>query len=101
MNIENKKQFATILLAVGLGLIAVLLASQYVQSKVAQQTEFLSRDFQKKNASLIQQMDLMGNQLKRVQQDQAALAKMQQQLRVTHGNICRLVTIAVDAIGVR
>lgn len=81
MNIENKKQFATILLAVGLGLIAALLTSQYVQTKVQEQTEFLARDFQKKNASLIQQMDLMAKELKRVQQDQAALAQAQQQLR--------------------
>ncbi|HLF18892.1 MAG TPA: Flp pilus assembly protein CpaB [Candidatus Omnitrophota bacterium] len=82
MNIENKKQFATILLAVGLGLIAVLLTSQYVQNKVQQQTEFLAKDFQKKNAVLINELEGMKKDFKRIEQDQAALAKAQQQLRV-------------------
>jgi Flp pilus assembly protein CpaB len=82
MNIENKKQFATILLAVGLGLIAVLLTSQYVQTKVQQQTEFLAKDFQKKNAVLINEVEVMKKEFKRIEQDQAALAKAQQQLRV-------------------
>jgi len=82
MNIENKKQFATILLAVGLGLIAVLLTSQYVQNKVVQQTEFLAKDFQKKNAVLINELELMKKEVGRVQQEQAALAKAQQQLRL-------------------
>ena len=82
MNIENKKQFATILLAVGLGLIAVLLTSQYVQNKVVQQTEFLAKDFQKKNAVLINELELMKKEVNQVHQEQAALAKAQQQLRL-------------------
>ena len=34
MNIENKKQMATILLAVGLGLVASMLMSKVVNDKI-------------------------------------------------------------------
>jgi len=96
MNIENKKQFATILLAVGLGLIAALLTSQFVQNKIEEQKEFLARDLQKKNAALIQQMDLMGKELKKVQQDQETIAKMQQQMRIDQAAQARQVQSGVQ-----
>ena len=103
MNIENKKQFATILLAVGLGLIAVLLTSQYVQTKVQQQTEFLAKDFQKKNAVLINELEGMKKEFKRIEQDQAALAKAQQQLRVAQPQQATLAkpAVAMTAFSVR
>jgi len=82
MNIENKKQFATILLAVGLGLVAAFLTSQYVQGNIQQQTELLAKDFQKKNAVLINELESMKKEMKRVEAEQQALAKAQQQLRL-------------------
>jgi Flp pilus assembly protein CpaB len=96
MNIENKKQFATILLAVGLGLIAALLTSQYVQNKIEEQKEFLARDLQKKNTALVQQMDLMGKELKQVKQDQETIAKMQQQMRIDQAAQARQVQAGVQ-----
>ena len=46
MNIENKKQFATILLAVGLGLVAAMLMSKVVSDKVEEQTRIISKEYQ-------------------------------------------------------
>jgi len=57
MNLENKKQLATILLAVGLGLIASFLTSEYVKNNVKQQTRDLAQDYQKKNSVLIHEID--------------------------------------------
>ncbi|MBI5023697.1 MAG: hypothetical protein HZC18_01685 [Candidatus Omnitrophica bacterium] len=52
MNIENKKQIATILLAVGLGLVATFLTSQYVQNNIAQQTKILAKEYTQQTTAL-------------------------------------------------
>lgn len=73
MKIENKKLLSAFLLAVGLILIAVVLTGQFIQTKIEERNEFLVRDFQKKNAALIQQMDLMAKELVRTQREQVLL----------------------------
>lgn len=79
MNIENKKQFATILLAVGLGLVAAFLTSQYVQNNIQQQTKALAVEYQKKNAALIQEVELAKKEINKLAQQQASLAKQMQE----------------------
>lgn len=75
MNIENKKQFATILLAVGLGLVAAMLMSKVVSDKVEQQTRAIAKEYQGKSAALVKEMDITRRALKKLSQDHAALAK--------------------------
>lgn len=75
MSIENKKQFATILLAIGLGLVAAMLMSKVVNDKVDQQTSVIAKDFQIKSTKLVKEMDGTRNALKKLTQEHAALAK--------------------------
>jgi len=75
MNIENKKQFATILLAVGLGLVAAMLMSKVVSDKVEQQTRVIAKEYQGKSAALVKEMDRTNKALKKLSKDHAALAK--------------------------
>lgn len=56
MNIENKKQIATILLAVGLGVIAVIMTSQYIKKSVDDQTKVISKEVAKFQASETQKL---------------------------------------------
>lgn len=49
MNLENKKQAATILLAVGFGLVAAILVGKYVQDSINQQAAKLKEDFKVQN----------------------------------------------------
>ncbi|MCA9393547.1 MAG: Flp pilus assembly protein CpaB [Candidatus Omnitrophica bacterium] len=80
MNIENKKQFATIALAVGLGLTAAFLMSQYVKSSIENQTKALAKDYEKKaaaqTAALRKEMEIKNRELQKQMQ---AMAKQQQQ----------------------
>ncbi len=80
MNIENKKQFATILMAVGLGLVAAFLTSQYVQRNIQQQTDTLAKEYNKRTASVVQDMERLKSELDQVNVRQAELAKQQQNL---------------------
>lgn len=84
MNIENKKQFATILLAVGLGLVAAFLMSQYVKTSIESQTKALALDYEKKaaaqTAALRKEMEIKNRELQKqmqtmAQQQQQALAQ--------------------------
>lgn len=79
MNLENKKQLATILVAVALGIVAVFAASQYVQKEVNSQTRALAKDYQKKNATLINELELMKREMGRVAAAQKELARRQSQ----------------------
>ncbi len=63
MNIENKKQIATILLAVGLGLVATFLTSQYVQNNIAQQTRILAKEYTQQTTALQKEMELNKREL--------------------------------------
>lgn len=78
MNLENKKQLATILLAVGLGLVAAFLMSQYVKNEIQEQTKALARDYEKKNSALIKEIEFVKKDLKALATRQAAMAQQQQ-----------------------
>jgi len=83
MNIENKKQLATILLAVGLGLVAAMLMSKVVSDKVDQQTKIIAKEYQGRSAALVKEVDATKGQLQKLAKDHAALAKrVAQQPRV-------------------
>ena len=75
MNIENKKQFATILLAVGLGLVAAMLMSKVVSDKVEEQTRIIAKEYQGRSAALVKELDATKQTLKKLAKDHAALAK--------------------------
>lgn len=51
MNLENKKQFVTLLLAVGLGLVAVFWTSHVIQNSVNKQTAALAQAYDRKSAA--------------------------------------------------
>ncbi len=79
MNIENKKQIATILLAVGLGLVAVFLTSQYVQTTLQQQAKTLVKEYQQQSALMKKEMEITKKELEKLYQRQEALAKQVQE----------------------
>lgn len=81
LNLENKKQIATIVIAIALGVVAAFLIGQYVQNSVNEQTKILAQEYQKKNSELRNQMDGMKSALDRVASQQAALAQQQDQIR--------------------
>lgn len=78
MNIENKRQIATILLAVGLGLVATFLTGQYVQNNIAQQTKTLAREYTQQTASLKKELELAQRELGTLNQKHEALVKQVQ-----------------------
>jgi len=71
-NIENKKQFAIILLAVGLGLFAAFLTSQYIKSSITEQTKTFAQSYVQSNAEKEQQLQ---------QQIEALHAQMTQEIQ--------------------
>ena len=75
MNVENKKQFATILLAVGLGLVAAMLMSKVVSDKVDQQTKTIAKEYQGRSVALVKEMDATKRTLQKLAKDHASLAK--------------------------
>jgi len=76
MNIENKKQFATILLAVGLGLVASMLMSKVVNDKIDQQTRAIAKEYQGRSANLVKEIDATKKKLNILSQNYATLADM-------------------------
>jgi Flp pilus assembly protein CpaB len=79
MNIENKKQVATILIAIGVGAVVAIWTGNYVKGSVEQQTKVLATEYQKKNAALINEVNAMTQKLNKLAGDQAALAQRLQQ----------------------
>ena len=75
MNIENKKQFAVILLAVGLGLVASMLMSKVVNDKIDQQTRAIAQEYQGRSAALVQEIEATKRALQKLSQDYAALTR--------------------------
>lgn len=80
MNLENKKQIATIFLAVGLGLVAVFLTNQYVLRQQEEQAKKLNQTIQKTSAALAQQIDDQNRKLNALGAEQQAMATRQEQL---------------------
>lgn len=96
MNIENKKQVATILLAVGLGLVAAFLTSQYIQSAIQQQTATLAKEYTKQSATLKKELEITKGEIGQLVQRQEALAKqLREQPRVVQ--VAEAPKQAVDA----
>ena len=75
MNIENKKQFTTFLLAIGLGLVAAFLTSQYIKNNVNQQTQALAKEYEKRNSGLIQDIEGLKQGQQQLAEQQAELAR--------------------------
>ncbi|MBI3618197.1 MAG: Flp pilus assembly protein CpaB [Candidatus Omnitrophica bacterium] len=86
MNIENKKQIATILLAVGLGLVATFLTSQYVQNNIAQQTKILAKEYTQQTTALQKELEINKRELGALSQKHemlvAQVAQVQAQPKV-------------------
>lgn len=83
MNIENKKQIATIFLAVGLGLVATFLTSQYVQNNIAQQTKILAKEYTQQTTALQKELELNRQELSALSQKHEMLvAQVQAQPKV-------------------
>jgi pilus assembly protein CpaB len=79
MNIENKKQLATILLAIGLGLVASMLMSKVVSDKVDEQTKIIAKEYQGQKTALVKEIDSTKQMLNKLAQDYQALAKKVEQ----------------------
>jgi Flp pilus assembly protein CpaB len=75
MNIENKRQLATILLAVGLGLVAALLMSKVVSDKVEEQTKIIAKEYQGRSAALVKEIEATKMMMDKMARDQAALER--------------------------
>ena len=83
MNIENKKQIATILLAVGLGLVATFLTSQYVQNNIAQQTKILAKEYTQQTTALQKELEINKRGLSALgQKHEMLVAQVQSQPKV-------------------
>src|SRR6185295_16126806 len=81
LNLENKKQIAIILLAVGLGLVAAVLTGSHIQSSIQRETAALAKEYEEKKIQpLIQQMDMISGEVKSLAAKQVALQEQQQQL---------------------
>ncbi|HRZ39679.1 MAG TPA: Flp pilus assembly protein CpaB [Candidatus Omnitrophota bacterium] len=75
MNLENKKQIAIILLAVGLGLVASVLTAQFVDTKIAEQRKALSEEItQTKVGPLVRQIQELEKQMVDMAEEQKRLA---------------------------
>lgn len=80
MNLENKKQIAIILLAIGLGLIAAYFTGEVIKRSVNQQTADLAKEYEtKKIAPLIQEVGALRQEVGNLQQKQMAMAQQQPQ----------------------
>ena len=78
MNLENKKQLAIILMAIALGLVAALLATNYVQTTIQEQTKKNNEEFKQKYMSKVQQdMDSLRGEIVRLEEQQKTLASRQ------------------------
>ncbi len=67
MNIENKKQIAIILLALGLGLVAAVLTGNHIQSSIQKETAKLSTDFENKKVKpLLQEISVLRQEVKQL-----------------------------------
>ena len=75
MNIENKKQMITMLLAVGLGLLAAFLTSKYVQLNITKQTEAIAQQYKSQRGELEKQLAATTDQVMKLTKNQELMAK--------------------------
>jgi len=82
MNLENKKQFAIIILAVGLGLVAAVLTGNHIQMSIQSETKKLTDDFESKKVKpLMQEIAAMQKEMKQLAAMQASSANQAQQAK--------------------
>ena len=98
MNVENKKQFATILLAVGLGLVSMFMTGQYIKGRVEGQTKALAKGYEKRiaaqEATLVQEMERRDRQLsKKI----ASLVKKQNEMASSNSSRQGPASVVVDS----
>ena len=75
MNLENKKQIAILLMAVALGLVAAVFATNYVQKTIQEEARSREEEFKQKYMARVQQdMDSMRGEIKRLEDQQKTLA---------------------------
>ncbi|HPB67410.1 MAG TPA: Flp pilus assembly protein CpaB [Candidatus Omnitrophota bacterium] len=81
MNLENKKQIAIIILAVGLGLVASVGTGHYIQTRVDQETAKISEEFENKKVKpMMREIDSLRKEMQKLASMQAATAtKVQEQ----------------------
>jgi hypothetical protein len=76
MNIENKKQVAIILLAVGLGLISAVLTGNFIKEEVNKETARLSQEFENKKVQpLVREIQALQNEMKQLASRQVTVAQ--------------------------
>ena len=68
MNLENKKQIAIVLLAIGLGLISAVLTGNHIQKSIDKERDRISKDFNEKHIKPLHQ------QIKHLEQNVKKLA---------------------------
>ena len=75
MNLENKKQVAIILLAVGLGLVSAILTANHIQTSIKKETARLSQEYEnKKIKPLVREIKALQKEMKQLATRQANLA---------------------------
>lgn len=75
MNVENKKQFITMLLAVGLGLMAAFLTSQYVKTSNSAAMRDLAEQYSGQKGQLENELVQMKQHVENLAKNQESLAK--------------------------
>ena len=74
LNLENKKQLLTILVALAIGALCTVLVGNYVTESVNNQTRMIAQEFEeKKVAPLIQQIEAMQREMQKMQQVQQSV----------------------------
>lgn len=81
MNLENKKQVAILSIAVGLGVVAVAIMGKVVAQMVEKEREAITAEMQKKNAVVINELELVKDEMRKMVAQQQQLAQQQQQIK--------------------
>ncbi len=100
MNLENKKQIITLGFAFAVGALAVFLTSQYVQNSIEIQTKQLAQNYEQKSKPLLQEIEGMKQVLRKVGEQQAALAK-NQAAAVNRPQQAQQQSVAMDVFSLR
>jgi pilus assembly protein CpaB len=81
MNLENKKQITILSLAIGLGIVAASIIGKVVNEMVRKQSEAITADVQQKNAGLINELELVKTDMKKMAAQQQQLVQQQAQIK--------------------
>lgn len=78
MTLENKKQIAILIVAIGSGLVAATLVGNYIQKQIKDERERLFEATKKQIEPLYEQMQSMSAKMKDIEQKQLAMAQQAQ-----------------------